>query len=208
MHAWADRGRSRNLRLVDDGLLNHSRLLLLLLLLLLLVVVLLEDGLHHGLLDDGGQINIGTHRGHIVGLSLIMARMIGMQIGSVGGVGHLRLEVDARVGRVDVARHGDGSCGDEGRLTEAGNGSRRVVGIRLARVVDEAGGLNRLAVRVRIEGSSVMNENLLTSSRNGRRVVEDWNCWLIGRWGLVARGLLTGTVAGRSSGGGSRSRAR
>jgi hypothetical protein len=69
------------------------------------------------LLENGRslQAKIGTHRVgllDIVGRTLVVTRVIGVDVGTVGGVRNLRLEVNARVGRVDVSRHGDGrSCG-------------------------------------------------------------------------------------------------
>lgn len=178
----------------------------------------LEDGLlERGLLVDGRVVNIGTHRGHIVVLSivlrvvlrLVVARTVSVDVGSVGGVGHLGLEMDARVGRVHVASHGDDS-----RLTKVGDDARGDwMRLRLAWIVDEVGGRNWLAVREGlierlIEGSGVVNKNLLTGSRNWRGVVvhrhSRSSSWASGRWG---RGLLVGLlirIVGRSTGGGSR----
>lgn len=203
MRGLADSRWDRDLHLVNNWLLNHG----------LLEDRLLEDRL---LIDWGAlQINIGTHRGHIESLSLVMTRMVGMDIRSIGGVGHLRLEVDARVGRVDVAGHGDG-CGNESRLTKGRNDARSSGRIRLAGVCDEVGRMLTVVVVVGlIEGSSVVNEDLLTSSGDWRGVVvrrDSGKSWVVqvvvvGLRGRVLLGLLTRILGrGTFSRGGSGSR--
>lgn len=176
--------RDLGLLLVNDRLLEGG----------LLEDRLLDYRLLDRLLQDGRIVNIGTHRGHIVGLGrgldLVMARMVSVDVGSVGGVGHLRLEMDASVGGIDVAGHGDGTCGDDSGL---------------AWIVDEVGGRDRLAVRESlverlIEGSGVVQENLLTGGRDWRGVVVDWhsrNSWLSGTWApSLLAGLLTARIVG------------
>lgn len=178
MRVLVDGSWDGDLRLVDNRLLDDR----------LLNAELLSHGL---LLDDGMalQVNIGTHRRHVVGLTLsVVTGMVSMDVGAVGGVGHLRLEVDARVGRLDVTRHGDGSSdwvGDVGVL-------RIAVGIRLSRVV--GGEVGRLSERL-LQVSGVVNENRVASSGNGIEVVvgnNSRNSWaLIGGGVFGWLGLLT-----------------
>ena len=151
MRAWAD-GRSGdgNLRLVDGWLLNH------------------------GLLDDGRvlQAKIGTHRGHVEGLRLIMTRVVHVDVGTVGGVGHLRLEVDSHVGRLNVTRHGAGWC-NESRDCEW---QRSEGGSRDGLAVDEVGRLNLTEGIVvvgnsAVEGAGVVGKDLVTGGGGGCEVV-------------------------------------
>lgn len=75
---------------------------------------LIRDGLLHDRRVMDQMDNIGTHRAglHNEGGGLaIMARMVGMNIRTVGGIGYLRLEVDSQVGGVQIARHGVDWCG-------------------------------------------------------------------------------------------------
>lgn len=54
------------------------------------------------------KIDRCTHRALLKkdGLAIsIMARMIGVDVGTIGGVRNLRLEVNARVGLLDIAGH-------------------------------------------------------------------------------------------------------
>ena len=202
MRVLVDGSRDLGLRLIKDRLLGNrlleDRLLqdrLLedrLLVNRLLVNRLLEDRLLvNGLLSDGRalQVNIVTHRGHIVGLSLVVTRMVRVEVRSVGGVRHLRLEVNTLVGRLDVAGHSDGWIGDD----------------RIRLSVDEVGRLNGMAVLVGLIGrTSVVEEDLLTGGRNRGKIVvrcNSGNSWLGvlgGGFMLLVLSLLTRILGGSS----------
>jgi hypothetical protein len=119
----------------------------------------------------------------------IMTRMIRVKVGSVGGIRDLRLEMDTRVGLLDVARHVVGSWSlDEDVLAGISSDVSVRVSERLTR--SRESGSRKVAILVQIALAGVMGVERL-SSRG------DWGGVVVR---LNARNARVGIGGGRIGG--------
>jgi hypothetical protein len=159
-------------------------------------------------LDLRRLVNIDrcTHRARLqedhLALS-IMTRMIRVKVRSIGGIRDLRLEVDARVGRLDVARHVVGSWSrDEDVLP----GISSDVSVRISEGLTRRreGSSTKVLILVQRALASVMSVERLTSRGDWSGVIVRLNARnaRVGIGGGWIGGVLRTGLLGRSRVGG------